>query len=71
MFKLIIAALIIFGIWHLWKKAGRRSGTKAAKKGELPGEMVSCARCGTFILRSEALTNGNDVYCSEGCRKGN
>jgi len=71
MVRFVIAALLIYLIWYFWKKASRRAGTKSRSPREIPGEMISCSRCGTFILRSEALTNGGDFYCSEGCRKGN
>jgi len=72
MIRIIIAALIIYAIWKLWEKAGaRKRGENTSQKSISPGEMVPCDRCGTFVLGSEAIKNGGNVYCSEGCWKGN
>jgi hypothetical protein len=34
-----------------------------------PKELVSCHTCGTFVLKSNAIYNGNNYYCSEKCHK--
>ncbi|MBT3181890.1 MAG: hypothetical protein HN337_05205 [Deltaproteobacteria bacterium] len=71
MIRIIFAAIIIYIIWRLWQKAPHKRKPSADKQSELPGEMVACDRCGTFILDTEAIRKGGRIYCSEGCWKGN
>ncbi len=71
MIRILFAAIIIYVIWRLWKKAGQKGKPSAKKVVELPGEMIACDRCGTFILGDEAIRSGGRIYCSEGCLRGN
>jgi uncharacterized protein len=32
-------------------------------------ETVRCARCGVYVLRAEAVSEGGDFYCSEAHRR--
>lgn len=32
-----------------------------------PKELIACAKCGTFVLRTNALSRNGDYYCSERC----
>ena len=68
MFRLIIAAIIIYTIYRLWKKAGQ-SKVKESKTQIGSGEMTACAKCGTFVLISEAIVSGGSYYCSTECLK--
>jgi hypothetical protein len=68
MFRFIIAAVIIYTIYRLWKKAGRnRAAENKAQIG--PGEMTACSSCGTFVLISEAIVRSGAYYCSTKCIK--
>jgi len=70
MIRVIIAAVIIYVLYKLWKRAGTvRQATRTREQGGM-SEMVACERCGTFILTSEAIYNSGHSYCSESCRKG-
>lgn len=49
-------------IWILFRLAkGPAVENKPAKK---VGDMVRCARCGTFVPRNEALQQADRFYCS-------
>ena len=49
-------------IWILFRLA---KGPKVEKKPtKRVGDMVACARCGTFVPRGEALKKGEKYYCS-------
>ena len=71
MFQLLFAVLIIYLLYVLWKRAVFRKKTtiyKSYEKHDLtPGEMVSCAKCRTFVLRNEAVGKGGKYYCSTHC----
>lgn len=71
MIRLAIAALLIYAIWRLWKRAGNRGRQTTARKNLSAGEMVPCDRCGTFVLGNEAIKSAGKIYCSEGCHRGN
>jgi len=57
---LLVVLVIAFGVW----RSRRAVPPRAAARPALPQAMVSCARCGVHIPRSEALTDGGPSYCS-------
>jgi hypothetical protein len=76
MFRLLIAGLLIYLLWSFWKKAtqaARSVSTSQGTQGEgpspavAPAEMVACARCGTFVLKAEAISQSGQAYCSKAC----
>ena len=77
MFRLLIAGLLIYLVWTFWKKAtgaGRHAAStphpaapNAPSQAGTPAEMIACARCGTFVLRAEAIERSGASYCSEAC----
>lgn len=71
MFRLLFAFLIIYFLYLVWKKvAGKKNRTIYKSPGSdhlTPGEMVSCAKCETFVLKSEAVEKGGKYYCSRHC----
>ncbi|MFH1830717.1 MAG: PP0621 family protein [Pseudomonadota bacterium] len=73
MFRIAIIALIIYLVWSLLRRlTGLRQSSKAlSKKPDAPAEMVACMRCGTFIVKSEALGHRGNHFCSEKCIKTN
>jgi uncharacterized protein len=78
--KALLVLLVLFLGWTLWKKrhpsrrvppAGdperSRRQTQADQRAHDPAlaeAMVPCARCGLHVPASEALTDGQRVYCS-------
>lgn len=72
MFKLIAIAVLVYALVTLlakMSKGGRLGGGRPREKLKA-GEMVACARCGTFILKAEAIENGGHPYCSPHCQRG-
>ncbi|GKT24007.1 PP0621 family protein [Acidovorax sp. SUPP3334] len=57
---LLVVLVIAFGVW----RSRRAVPPPAATRPALPQAMVSCARCGVHIPRSEALSDGGPSYCS-------
>ncbi len=59
---LIIIALVIIVmiVKRLWQKP-----RPPAQSGQQPGKMVQCANCGIYIPEQEALTRGEQRYCSQ------
>jgi hypothetical protein len=64
---LVLIALRIFKNLRRSFQMHRRVGRKQAGS---PQEMVSCHRCGTYIVKSNAIFSGSNHYCSENCLKG-
>lgn len=72
MIRLAIIALIIYVIWRVIARTRIRVRHMAKSQEAIaPGEMVSCAGCGTFVLKNEAQLHGGKTYCSERCKKDN
>ncbi|WCM87573.1 PP0621 family protein [Acidovorax sp. NCPPB 3576] len=62
-YLVLLAVLVIaFGVWRNQRR--REMPPPAAARPALPQAMVSCARCGVHIPRSEALTDSGPSYCS-------
>lgn len=70
---LIVIALFVVVGWWLFGRAARVRGDGAAQPGarrakaraEEVQDLVPCAHCGIRIPRSEAVTDGVDVFCGE------
>ncbi len=59
---LIFLLGIALVVWILFRLARSPSVGKSTKKPV--DDMVCCARCGTFVPRSEAIREGDRNYCS-------
>lgn len=59
---LIFLLGIALVVWILFRLARSPSIEKHGKK--QVDDMVRCARCGTFVPRSEAIHEGDRDYCS-------
>ena len=72
MMKFILLAIAIYTIYKLFKKSSHKPVNGVTdEQGKIDtAEMVSCARCGTFILRNEAVLKSGSVYCSNNCKIG-
>jgi len=71
MLRFIIIVLLAYAAFRL---AARGLALMSARRrhagvGGKPGEMVACAKCGTFVLKAEAIRSGENSYCSRGCEK--
>lgn len=69
MMKFIFLAIVIYTIYKLFKKSSHRPVNNVTNEYEKIGtaEMVSCAKCGTFVLKTEAVFKSGSVYCSNNC----
>lgn len=67
--RLLVLVLIVVAIVWLARRALRAPGSDhgdgVARKPDVQGELVSCARCGVHLPRSEARESGGAVFCSE------
>ena len=63
---LIYALGIALIVWILLRRGRERSVTK--KPGTKVGNMVRCARCGTYVPLSEAIKHGDSYYCCDAHR---
>jgi hypothetical protein len=77
MLRLLIAGFLIYLLWSFWKRmtaAARHATTlrgahapNPVPPDATPAEMIACARCGTFVLKAEAISRSGASYCSEAC----
>ena len=63
----VLLALAIYVGWRLFK--ARQLPRKDAGEGMPRLPMVSCAKCGLHVPRSEALTEGDRYFCCEEHRR--
>ncbi|HPQ80135.1 MAG TPA: PP0621 family protein [bacterium] len=70
MIRIIIILFLLYLAYRILKLFFARGirPSSPASKGISAGEMVACRRCGTYILKAEALKDGNDFYCSAECK---
>ena len=61
---LILVLLVVIAVW-LVKRALRSSSEGVAKKPPVQGDLVSCARCGLNLPRTEARESQGGLYCCE------
>ena len=70
--RYILLALFIYIAYRVIKNIRSMSAfTKRTVKkqqtiGE-PKELIACAKCGTFILKANALRSNDNYYCNESC----
>ncbi len=71
MLRFIIIVILAYAAFRLAARGLTLMSTKKSRAGVggKPGEMVACARCGTFVLKAEAMRSGENFYCSRGCAK--
>ncbi|OGQ21448.1 MAG: hypothetical protein A3I05_08945 [Deltaproteobacteria bacterium RIFCSPLOWO2_02_FULL_44_10] len=66
MIRWILLGCLLYFFYRLWIKASAGK-TTADRKKNLPGEMIACTRCGTYILKSSAHEKQNKLYCGASC----
>ena len=71
-FKLIILAAVIYGVYILFFRNGnlveKMAQTKPkSKKNETVETVVECKKCGIYISTDEAVIKDGKYYCSNEC----
>jgi uncharacterized protein len=67
MARLIFLVLAIALVYWLLRRFSRPPS--APRDPSQPEDMVSCARCGLNLPKSEAVSSGDDYYCCEAHRR--
>ena len=62
---LVLVFIVVAIVWLVRRGLRAPGGDRVARKPDVQGELVSCARCGVHLPRSEARESGGAVYCSE------
>lgn len=69
--KYILIALFIYIAYRVIKNIRSMSTftrkTSTAQNTGEPKELIACAKCGTFVLKSNALNSNGNFFCSERC----
>jgi uncharacterized protein len=65
MARLIFLVAAIALVYWLLRRFRRPPSQDASQ----PEDMVSCARCGLNLPKSEAISSGGDYYCCEAHRR--
>jgi uncharacterized protein len=63
----VLVILVVAAVWLIrraLRAAARKDAPKAKQSNEI-GELVSCARCGMHLPRSEARESGGRLFCGE------
>jgi uncharacterized protein len=62
--RLLLLILLAVVALFVWRKLTARAAGMPAAKDERPAEaVVACAHCGLHVPASEALRDGDHVYC--------
>ena len=62
---LILVLLVVIAVWLVRRALRASSEGGVAKKPPVHGDLVSCARCGLNLPRTEARESQGGLYCSE------
>lgn len=64
--RFLVLVLIVVAVVWLARRAFRAPGAEeVARKPAVEGDLVSCARCGMHLPRSEAREASGALYCGE------
>lgn len=61
---LVVAIALVYWLLRRFRRPSSESGDAAQTE-----DMVSCARCGLNLPKSEAIASGDDYYCCEAHRR--
>lgn len=63
---LVLVLVVVLAVWLIRRalRPPRRDAANGTPKA-VPGELVSCARCGLNLPRDEARESGGALFCSE------
>ena len=62
---LILVLLVVIAIWLVRRALRASDKTGVSQKPPIQGELVTCARCGLNLPRTEARESQGILYCSE------
>jgi uncharacterized protein len=62
---LLLVILVVVAIWAIRRALRAVSRDDSAARPVAPGELVSCARCGLHLPRTEAREAQGGLYCSD------
>lgn len=66
--RLVVFILVFWAGWRLWKIWQDQQALPNQPKQTDHESMVRCAHCGVHLPKSQALTQGDEYYCSEAHR---
>ena len=61
---IVLILLVVLAVW-LIRRAFRASSKTVQKQGPIQQDLISCARCGVHLPRSEAREAAGQLYCGE------
>jgi len=62
---ILLVVLIVVAFWVIRRALHSFNKPNIPEKPPIQGELVSCARCGMHLPRSEAREVGGALFCSE------
>lgn len=62
---LILVLLVVIAVWLIKRALRSPKDSGVARKPPVQGDLVSCARCGLNLPRTEARESQGVLYCSE------
>lgn len=60
---LVLIVLVVFAVWLI--RRAFAASSRGQKAGPVQQDLVSCARCGLHLPRSEAREAAGRLYCGE------
>lgn len=67
--KLLSFLLLVAIGWIAYKAWRKAAGGAAPRPAPAAEDMVRCAHCGVHLPRSESVTAGGELFCSEEHRR--
>jgi uncharacterized protein len=62
---LVLILLVVLAVWLIRRALRPAAGKAAENKPPLEGDLVSCARCGLNLPRTEAREAAGVLFCSD------
>jgi uncharacterized protein len=62
---ILLIVLVVVAFWVIQRALRSFNRPNTQEKPPIQGELVSCARCGLHLPRSEAREAGGALFCSE------
>lgn len=65
----VLLGIAIYFLLRAWQRGSRGAGRERQSRSVASEAIESCAHCGLKMPRSEAVSDGQRWYCSEGHRQ--
>ncbi len=66
LFRVLLLLLFLWLLFKIYKQFKSSSNKKIERQqNSLPDRMQRCSHCGVFIPQGEALSDGDNFFCSE------